>query len=86
MQNVVGAAHGNEAAMTEPVNDPDRPDGYGFDEVDMCMVGYCAGVLYDNIYDDDDQDNDSNDNLPDSDIVDDTFLLSSSANYADYDN
>ena len=55
-QNVVGGAHG----VTKEYSDND----------DICMAGYSAGELGDNIYQDDDQDTD----------VSDTYLLSSSTN------
>ncbi len=83
MQNVIGASHGIEAAMTEAVDDDDSPDDYDFDEADMCMVGYCNGELYDNIYEDDDQDDANNPYVVSGEPINDTFLLSSWDNVPD---
>ena len=56
MQNVLGGAHGVEKALTETSNDTDRPTWTpDYDETNKCMVGYVEGVMYDNIYEDDDQ-------------------------------
>ena len=77
MQNVIGGAHGNEAAITELEDDLNRPDNYTYDETDKCMVGYYDGALYDNIYEDDDQAGD-----PDAgSTTNDTLLLSGSTNF-----
>jgi len=74
-QNVIGGAHGVLKEYTETSDDTTRPTSGSYDETGKCMVGYSDGFLYDNIYDDDDQ--------PDADgdgIINDTYLLSSSAN------
>ena len=61
-QNVVGGAHGVTKEYSEK-------DGNGNEQ---CMVGYSAGLLFDNIYADDDQGADESD----------TYLLSSDSNHA----
>ncbi len=69
MQNVIGGAHGVERAFTEITDDPNVPSTGWWDETGQCMIGSSDGELFDNIYQDDDQDTSSDPN--------DTYLVSS---------
>ncbi len=73
MQNILGGAHGVEVAYTATTDEGGSRPPY-YNEIDSCVVGYSDGELFDNIYEDDDQD--TGDDPTPNDTYNDTYLFS----------